>query len=148
MNKVYADMHLSKGGGRAFGDDVAATPLHPHAESTAGGQYYEAMFVVTRQKIRLTFGNFLLCATLLFHQLRNQNASVEQKLHEVDHKLRLREKELIDLQVYTIHQREMSTCVFNVHVQSTGSVEHLYINCCCFRCVERDRTLVRTTLES
>ncbi|CAN0427553.1 unnamed protein product [Ascophyllum nodosum] len=31
-------------------------------------------------------------------QLRNQNASMEQKLREADHKLRLREKELVDLQ--------------------------------------------------
>lgn len=33
------------------------------------------------------------------HQMRNQNASVEQKVREADHKLRLREKELLDLQV-------------------------------------------------
>lgn len=31
--------------------------------------------------------------------MRNQNASVEQKVREADHKLRLREKELLDLQV-------------------------------------------------
>lgn len=36
---------------------------------------------------------------MIMQQLRNQTASVEQKLREADHKLRLREKELLDLQV-------------------------------------------------
>lgn len=39
-----------------------------------------------------------LCGAVIRNQLRNQSASVEQKLREADHKLRLREKELVDLQ--------------------------------------------------